>query len=111
MLLKLAQQGVVIYGVNYKDDAQAANNPFLASIVALQNRDVEVWPENWPIVQMFCRLATQWQVGMGGAVGLRYEAVYPLLDRQYANADDWQQAFSDLQELERAALDAMRDEE
>ena len=48
---------------------------------------------------------------MSGAVGLRYEAIYPLLDRQYANADDWQQAFSDLQELERAALDAMRDEE
>jgi hypothetical protein len=54
------------------------------------------------------RLGTQWQVGMSGAVGLRYEAVYPLLDRLFA--DDWQQAFDDLQVLERAALDAMRDE-
>lgn len=60
------------------------------------------------MVQLFCRLSTQWQVGMGGAVGLRYEAVYPLLDRQFADA--WQQSFDDLQVLERAALDAMRDE-
>lgn len=70
--------------------------------------DVEVWPENWPMVMIFCRLGTQWQVGMSGAVGLRYEAVYPLLDRLFA--DDWQQAFDDLQVLERAALDAMREE-
>lgn len=45
---------------------------------------------------------------MSGAVGLRYEAAYPLLDRLFAG--DWQQAFDDLQVLERAALDAMRDE-
>jgi len=45
---------------------------------------------------------------MSGAVGLRYEAVYPLLDRLFA--DGWQQAFDDLQVLERAALDAMREE-
>ena len=57
---------------------------------------------------LFCRLGTQWQVGKSGAVGLRYEAVYPLLDRLFA--DGWQQAFDDLQVLERAALDAMRDE-
>ena len=91
-----------------KEDTQAANNPFLASIVAIQGGDVEVWPENWPIVMLFCRLGTQWQVGMSGEVGLRYEAVYPLLDRLFA--DDWQQAFDDLQVLERAALDAMREE-
>lgn len=45
---------------------------------------------------------------MSGAVGLRYEAVYPLLDRLFA--DDWQHAFDDLRVLERAALDAVRDE-
>ena len=45
---------------------------------------------------------------MSGEVGLRYEAVYPLLDRLFA--DGWQQALDDLQVLERAALDAIRDE-
>lgn len=46
---------------------------------------------------------------MGGATGLVYEAVYPLLDRLY-QGDEWDQAFDDLQELERAALKAMREE-
>lgn len=61
-------------------------------------------------MRLFCRLSTQWQIGMSGAVGLRYEAVYPLLDRQY-QGDEWDQAFADLQEMERAALSAMRDED
>lgn len=61
------------------------------------------------MVQLFCRLSTQWQVGMGGAVGLRYEAVYPLLDRQFSTPADWQRAFDDLQQMERAALDVMRE--
>lgn len=47
---------------------------------------------------------------MSGAVGLRNEAVYPLLDRLFANDDEWWQALDDLQVLERAALDAMREE-
>ena len=93
-----------------KDDAQAANNPFLASIVALQNADVEVWPENWPIVRLFCSLSTQWQISMSGAAGLIYASAYPLLDRQY-QGEEWDQAFADLQELERAALEAMREED
>lgn len=94
-----------------KEDAQSANNPFLASIVALQNADCEVWPENWPIVQLFCRLSTQWQISMSGAVGLKYESLYPLLDRHYPDADEWQQAFDDIQMMEREALSAMRDDE
>lgn len=94
-----------------QDDAHAANNPFLASIVALQNADFEVWPENWPVVQLFCRLSTQWQVAIGGAVGLIYESAYPLLDRLYQDQQEWWQALDDLQEMERAALSAMREED
>jgi hypothetical protein len=67
----------------------------------------EVWPENWPIFSLFLNLQTQWQTGMAGSVGLRYEALYPLLDRHFA--DDWQQAFDDMRVMERAALEAMRD--
>lgn len=47
---------------------------------------------------------------MGGRTGLRYEAIYPLLDRKY-EGEDWEQAFADLQELERAALNAMYEED
>lgn len=45
---------------------------------------------------------------MGGASGLRYEAIYPLLDRRF-EGQEWETAFDDLQEMERAALSAMRE--
>ncbi len=64
----------------------------------------EVWPENWPAVQMFLRLGTQWHVGMNGPTGLIYAALYPLLDRATTSPDEWNQLFDDVQHLERAAL-------
>ena len=70
---------------------------------------MEVWPENWRVFVLFSRLQTQWSVGMSGATGLRYEAVYPLLDREAQGAEDWQQLFDDLQTLEGTALKQMSD--
>lgn len=67
---------------------------------------VEVWPECWPAFELFARLRTQWTVGMNGLCGLRYEAVYPLLDRMHLSPSEWEQMFSDLQEMESAALSA-----
>ena len=72
-----------------------------------EGEEFEVWPENWRVFVLFSRLQTQWSVGMSGATGLRYEAVYPLLDREAQGAEDWQQLFDDLQTLEGAALKQM----
>ena len=75
-----------------------------------EGEEFEVWPENWRVFVLFSRLQTQWSVGgMGGATGLRYEAVYPLLDREAQGAEDWQQLFDDLQTLEGTALKQMSD--
>jgi len=75
-----------------------------------EGEEFEVWPENWRVFVLFSRLQTQWSVGgMGGATGLRYESVYPLLDREAQGAEDWQQLFDDLQTLEGAALKQMSD--
>lgn len=71
--------------------------------------EAEVWPENWRVVSLFAKLRTQWAVGMGGPTGLRYEAVYPLIDRQYGDPEEWDQAFDDIRAMEAAALMAMRD--
>lgn len=46
----------------------------------------EVWDENWDIVMMFLRLQTQWNVVMGGYVGLKYE-VLPWLCGLYSIED------------------------
>lgn len=44
---------------------------------------------------------------MGGATGLDYGAIYPLLDRSAQDAAEWMDLFDDLQVLERAALKQM----
>lgn len=83
---------------------------FAAALVSvIEKNTVEVWPENHAIFLLFRSLATQWNVGMGGPVGLRYEAVYPLIDRMGLSDDEWQETFYGLQEMEAAALDAMRE--
>lgn len=55
-------------------------------------------------------MQTQWNVGMGGATGLRYEAVFPLLDRRTKDAEEWEQLFEDVQVLEHSALRKMRED-
>jgi len=44
-------------------------------------------------------------MGGGGRTGLRYEAVYPLLDRAAAgDQKEWDRLFSEIQFMERAVL-------
>lgn len=67
-----------------------------------------MWPENWPSFTLFLRLQSQWSVSMAGPIGLRYEALYPLLDRLAAgDPERWESLFDDIQVLERTALSVM----
>lgn len=70
---------------------------------------VEVWPENWDSLVFFVSLQTQWSYAIGlaggGRIGLRYEAVYPLLDRIAGkNKAKWDRLFDELRHMERAVL-------
>lgn len=70
-----------------------------------------MFPDNWPAFQIFAQLQTQWSVGgMGGRTGLRYEALYPLLDRQASSSDEWDELFGDIRTMEYAALKQMSDD-
>lgn len=70
---------------------------------------VEVWPECRGALELFVALETQWNVavgiGGGGKVGLRYEAVYPLLELA-ADGDrqEWRNLFADIRVMEQAVL-------
>lgn len=68
-----------------------------------------MWPENWQAFTLFVQLRTQWAIGFGGPTGLRYEALYPILDRESTDAEHWQQLFADVRELETGALEAFAD--
>lgn len=43
----------------------------------------------------------------GQRVGLVYASLYPLLDRQAKNPEDWGRLFSDIQVMEAAAVATM----
>ena len=96
----------------YRVKPTAESNPFLAGLAAVgTEKMVEVWPENWPAFVLFSRVNTQWRVGMGGASGLDYSAVYPLIDRQNLPPNEWDQIFTDIQTLEAAALATMNEKQ
>lgn len=44
---------------------------------------MECWPDNWQALQIFSALSTQWNVGMSGPVGMRYEA-FPVIFKAFA---------------------------
>lgn len=67
--------------------------------------DFEVWEENWPAVEMFVRVQTQWRIvgGMGAVyVGLDYQAVAWMFS--IYNVENPKQVLEDLQVMEAAAL-------
>lgn len=69
---------------------------------------MEVWPENWPALQLFIRMATQWRVGMSGATGLDYGVLFTMLDRMKLGDEEQEQMFEDIRVMEQEALSAMR---
>ncbi len=65
--------------------------------------DFEVWEENWPVVDLFLRVQTQWRTGMSGVVGLDYTAVAWVL-RLIAEEANHRALLEDLQIMEGAVL-------
>jgi len=61
-----------------------------------------VWEENWPALEMFMRVQTQWRVGMNGLTGLDYGAVAWLL--KLYEVEDQRSLLEDLQVMEGAVL-------
>jgi hypothetical protein len=65
----------------------------------------EVWEENWESLMMFLRMQTQWNVTMGGYVGLKYEVLLGAggLMSLY-DVDNPRELLEDIQSMEAAAL-------
>lgn len=101
-------------GSSYKeaiDDLRALNAPedVIAELEqAQQAEDFEVFEDNWPAVEMFLRLQTQWRVSFGGLVGLDYVAVKWLFD--VYEVEDHKEMLDALMIMERAALSALSED-
>lgn len=70
--------------------------------------DFDVWPENWPYVEVFSLMSSQWNIGMGGAIGLNYTVLFDLLTRKGFSGDEWWVALDSIRVMESAALDEMQ---
>jgi hypothetical protein len=68
----------------------------------------EVWPENWVASQLFLGIGNQWRVGMSGPVSLDYGVLFHRMDRLKVPDDEYEQLFSDVKELEAAALQVFK---
>lgn len=53
---------------------------------------------------MFYRLRTQWQAGMGGAIGLRYETLGFALELEGVPRADWPETTDGVQLMEAETL-------
>ena len=69
---------------------------------------VEVWPDTWQPVSVFCDLRTQWRVGIAGATGLDYSAIPIVFRLRGIPKVEWPSMFDDLKVLESEALEEMR---
>lgn len=69
-----------------------------------------MWPDNEQALRLFSRVGTRWVYpAMGGApIGLRWEAIYPLMDRLQLDGPAWDQLHEDLMAMEPAAIETMR---
>lgn len=67
---------------------------------------VEVWPENWLAIDLFCTLGTQWRVGMSGPTGLDYTAALACIAALHDDLPPAERTdlFRDLRAMEAAAL-------
>ncbi len=68
--------------------------------------DFEVWPEHERAVSVFVRMLTQWQVGLSGPVGLRYESLFVVLRLTGTPRAQWAGVFDDVRIMESEALKA-----
>jgi hypothetical protein len=65
--------------------------------------EFEVFEENWPVLELFLRVQTQWRIGMSGPVGLDYTAVAWVL-KLTAEEANHRALLEDLQIMEGAVL-------
>lgn len=102
-------------GTSYDEaiaDLRAFNAPedVVQELVDLQkNEDFEVWPANWPFVEMFLRLQTQWRTSFSGLVGLDYTAVRWLFELY--SVEKPQEMLEALQVMEVVILTAKNEED
>ena len=80
----------------------------LAPETSLGDADLELFEDTERSVEIFAAMNTQWNIGMSGATGLRYEALPLMLRMAGVARADWPGVIEDVRVMERGALEAIR---
>lgn len=72
--------------------------------------ETDCWPDNWLPLQVFEALGTQWNIGMNGVIGLRYEAIPVVLAEFGIRKKQRAAMMESLRIMENEALQVLRGE-
>jgi hypothetical protein len=64
----------------------------------------ELWAENWPAVEFFLQIKTQWIPSFNGPTGLNYMVLFHELDRRGLSRDEYDDLYGCLRVIEQTAL-------
>lgn len=90
------------------DDLKVMNAPeeVIQDLLDMEKAEnFEVWEDNWPCVEMFLRLQTQWRTSFGGLIGIDYIAAKWLFDLY--DVKEHREMLDALMIMERSALTAL----
>lgn len=68
-------------------------------------QDIEVWPDNWQVMQIFTDMLSQWNVGMSGVIGLRYESLPIIFEMHGIKRKARHELFKGIRVMEMAAVE------
>ena len=80
----------------------------LDQMIHAEEGETEIWPDMAAAVEVFSAMSDQWNVGPGGVIGLRFEALPVILDAHEIPLQARKGLIADVQIMGRAAVEAMR---
>ncbi len=83
-------------------------NELGALLAVIGEQHTELWQDNVAAIEVFTDMLTQWNVGPGGVVGLRYEALPVIMDLRGIAATERADLMAGVRVMERAALEHFR---
>lgn len=70
---------------------------------------IKVLPDNEQAYNLLMYMFTQWRGGMNGYYGMDYNVLFHKMDRMKLSEDEYLQLENDMQIMENAALEQMRE--
>lgn len=71
--------------------------------------EFRLWASNWPAIQFYTQVSTQWRTGMSGATGLDYNVIFHELDRKGLKPEDYDEMMASIRLIEETALHVLHE--